>query len=115
MSDDTEQRLREALLSQSFSPEELAALSRDAIRILASLPYAPMASPMRRDPGALSPSYQAALADLLVELAGATPYITPGRRKKKGRFFSGPGPASAAPRREGRRRSEGADGESEPG
>lgn len=35
------QRLREALLLLDFSPEELADLSQDELRILAAIPYLP--------------------------------------------------------------------------
>lgn len=38
---ENEQRLREALLLQDFSPEELAGLTQDELRILAATPYLP--------------------------------------------------------------------------
>lgn len=83
---ENEQRLMEALLLLSFSPQELAPLSREEIRILAAVPYVPVpVSAEERERGSLHPKYRQVLEAMLASLSlPSTITLAQQKRRRRG-------------------------------
>lgn len=97
---ENEQRLIEALLLLSFSPEELAPLSREEIRILAAAPYAPLPTAAAELGGEPLGAQYRRMRELMLAAHRRSRPITPAqqkRRRRSARRCAAPAPPPSDP------------------